>query len=174
MSTTIDWGNDKIIDSRDLIKRHEELQDEYDSLVEALEEATLELEDIKSLNDELSANDECETSTDDLVDDVEKAQEALDEFNQSFEKDELDTLTEVIAQAEDSPDWSYGESLILDSYFTDYITDLIHDCYDIPKEMNSGKWPWNHLKLDYDSAAEGAKSDYIEVDVGGSTYYIRA
>jgi hypothetical protein len=167
MKTTIDWGSDEIIDSRDLLKRHGELQDEYDSLVESLGEANENLESVRSGDSTLVELQDAENS-------VAEAQEALDAFNQSFEKDELDTLTEVISQAEDSPDWSYGEALILDSYFVTYIQDLVEDCYEMPKELNSGKWPWNHVTLDYAAAAEEAKQDYIEVDVGGSVYYIRA
>jgi hypothetical protein len=173
MKATFEWG-DNTIDSRDIIARHEELQDEYDSLVEELREAQLELKKIKSIADDLDADDQCSPSTEEWENDVEKAQEALDEFNESPNKAELDTLTVVISQGEDSPDWSYGETLILDSHFTDYTTELINDCYEFPKEFSSGQWPWRHLIMDWESAAEEAKSDYFEIEAEGFTYYIRA
>jgi hypothetical protein len=167
MKVTFEWG-DKTIDSRDIIARHEELQDEYDSLVEALEESESDFR-FKSNSDEFSLSE-----YEDSENAVEKAQEALDEFNKSFEKDELDTLTIVISQGEDSPDWSYGETLILDSYFTDYTTELINDCYEFPKEFSSGEWPWRHLSIDFEAAAEEAKSDYSEIEADGFLYYIRS
>ena len=173
MKTDFNWGDD-IIDSRSIIARHEELKEEYESLAEALEEAQHELGKIKRINEELDARDECSASLDEWEDDIDKAQEALDDFNKSFEKDELDTLTEVIAQGEDSPDWSYGETLIKDSYFTQYTQDLIEDTYEVPAELSSGKWPWNHVNVDYESAADELKSDYISIDVDGESYWIRA
>lgn len=43
----------------------------------------------------------------------------------------------------------------------------------MPKELNSGDWPWRHVKVDYEAAAEEAKVDYIEFDWDGVTYLIR-
>lgn len=74
---------------------------------------------------------------------------------------------------ESSPDWSYGETLIREDYFTKYIEELIDDCYEIPKEMNSGEWPWRHMTIDYEAAAEEAKQDYMELNYDGVTYFIR-
>lgn len=72
-----------------------------------------------------------------------------------------------------NPDWSYGETLLHEEYFTKYIEDLIDDCYEMPKEMHSGNWPWRHMTMDYEAAADEAKQDYFEVDFDGVTYYIR-
>ena len=131
-------NSDDLIDSRDVIARIEELQDERDS-IEA------EDGDISEL-------------------------EAWDEEN----KEELDALLKLQDEASASPDWHHGETLIREDYFTDYIEELINDCYDMPKEMNSGAWPWRHIAIDYEAAAEEAKQDYIEVDFDGATYLIRA
>lgn len=87
---------------------------------------------------------------------------------------ELTTLEKLASEAEASPDWAYGESLIREDYFTDYIEQLIDDCYEMPKELNSGNWPYRHITIDYEAAAEEAKQDYIEVDFDGVTYLIRA
>jgi len=173
MKTNFNWGDD-IIDSRDIIAKHEELQDEFDTLVEALEEAQQELEKVKRDNEELDANDQCSTSLDEWEDDLDEAQEALDQFNQSFDKDELDTLTEIISQGEDSSDWSHGETLIKESYFTQYIEELVNDCYEMPSEFTDGKWPWNHMSMNWEEAADEAKADYNEICVDGETYLIRA
>lgn len=98
---------------------------------------------------------------------------ALDELADE-EKEELLTLEELAEQAESSPDWTYGETLISDNYFTQYIEEIISDCYELPKEFNSGKWPWRHMSIDYEAAAEEAKQDYMEVDFNGTTFLIRA
>jgi hypothetical protein len=88
--------------------------------------------------------------------------------------EELLNLITVQEQCEDVADWEHGEALIRESYFTDYIEELINDCYDMPKEINSGDWPWRHMKIDYEAAAQEAKADYEEIDFDGTTYLIRA
>lgn len=88
--------------------------------------------------------------------------------------DELILLRKVQAEAESSPDWIHGEQLIREDAFTDYIEQLIDDCYEMPKDLDSGKWPYCHMKIDYEAAAEEAKQDYQEVDFDGVTYLIRA
>lgn len=90
-----------------------------------------------------------------------------------FEAAELATLKALAEQAESTPDWQYGETLIRESYFTDYIEEMVRDCYELPKEFDSGAWPWNNMKMDWDGAAEEAKVDYMEVDFDGVTYLIR-
>ncbi len=91
----------------------------------------------------------------------------------SEEAQELAILLKVQEQAEDCADYQYGEVLIRESYFTDYIKELIDDCYELPKEFNSGAWPWRHMTLDYESAADEAKDDYTHIDFDGVTYLIR-
>jgi hypothetical protein len=165
MSANFDWGDD-IIDSRDVITRLEEFQDEFDLLESALEDAKDDL-----MAHRMDNLDFVENEDEPLVMAVEEAQEALDQFNQSFDKDELDTLVEVNRDAEHAPDWIYGTSLILESYFTDYIKDLIGDCYEEPKGLDS--WPWNNMSMDWEAAAEEAKVDYFDIEVEGYTYFIR-
>jgi hypothetical protein len=179
-TTNFDWG-DNLIDSKDIISRHEELQEEYDDLVNALNEAESELSDFlkEDGHDPDQEKDKediaaIELKLEELHEAIEDAQDALNDFNSSYDKDELDTLTEVISEGEDCTDWSYGETLIRESYFEDYIKDLVNDCYEMPKEFNEGKWPWNHASIDFEAAAEEAKSDYSEIEVGGLTYYIRS
>ncbi|MBB6185758.1 hypothetical protein [Rhodanobacter sp. MP7CTX1] len=86
---------------------------------------------------------------------------------------ELATLTALADAAESASDWVHGESLIRESYFTDYIEELVKDCYETPKGMDSGAWPWRHMTMDWEAAADEAKADYDEVDFDGVTYLIR-
>lgn len=90
------------------------------------------------------------------------------------EEEELEALLKLAEQCEGYGDWDGGEGLIRDSYFTDYIKELIEDCYSLPKEFNSGEWPWRHMKIDYEAAAEEAKQYYMEVDFDGVPYWMRA
>jgi flagellar hook-basal body complex protein FliE len=178
MKNKFDWGDD-MIDSRDLIARHEDLQDEYDGLVSDLEEAKDNYDQhktSKSSTDELSLTEEeeFEETLEELQEAIDEAQEALDQFNQSYEKDELDLLTEVIAEGEDAPDWNHGTAIIHENYFTQYTQDLIEDTCELPKEFISGQWPWSHVSIDFESAAEELKQDYKTIDADGQTYYLRA
>lgn len=91
------------------------------------------------------------------------------------EEGELAALAALADQAESSPEWNYGETLIRDSYFEDYIEQLIDECYpEVSKALSSGGWPMRHLKLDIEDAAQEAAGDYFEVTFNGSTYLIRA
>ncbi len=168
-STDFTWG-DEIIDSRDIIARHEELTEEYDSLVESLAEAKANVSRMSEHCD--TFNEENTQIFEQLQEEVTVAQSALAMFNTS-EKDELDLLTNVIEQGETSPDWSYGETLIHEDYFTRYIEELVNDCYEFPKEIHENKWPWTHMSMDWEGAAEEAKMDYTTIEAGGETYYIR-
>jgi len=166
-TTTFNWDDDTI-DSRDIIERHEELQEEFDSLVEALEEAE---SDFRFVND---SDESSLYEYQDAENTISLAQDAIEDFNLSDNREELDLLNKVIAQGEDSPDWHHGETLIHESYFTEYIKNLIVDCYDFPSELTDGKWPFNHLNFDFEGAAEEAKVDYSTIEAGGETYYIRS
>jgi hypothetical protein len=103
----------------------------------------------------------------------EKTVGAADDFSRE-EMEELKILAALEEDASDSPDWRHGEALIRESYFTDYIEELINDCYELPKEMNSGEWPYRHMKIDFEAAAHDAKADYFSCDFDGITYLIRS
>jgi hypothetical protein len=156
------WGDD-IIDSRCIISRYEELKNEKDSLEEAVKEAQEELDDFVKDDDD---------TIDDLKEALEVAKSYLCMFNTS-EDDELKLLQEIVKQGDSSPDWSYGEALIHENYFTQYTEELVDDCYDMPKEFSEGKWPWNHVNMDWEAAANELKNDYFDITVDGETYYIR-
>ena len=122
----------------------------------------------------------------DIIARIEELQSERDDFEPNEEEGitwaddnpdeaaELAALEALAEEASGSPDWLHGETLIRESYFTDYIEELIRDCYEMPKEITSGAWPWRHVTVDYEGAAEEAKADYIEVDFDGVTYLIRA
>ena len=137
-------NQDSVIDSRDVIARIEELES---ALQAQYEEENPDGEDFDGW---------------------------LEETKDADEQHELLALRALAEEGAESPDWSYGESLINEDYFTQYIEELIDDCYEMPKEISSGEWPWRHVTIDYAAAADEVKDDYMEVDFDGATYLIRA
>jgi len=116
-------------------------------------------------------------NTDEIIDsrDIMKRIDELEEEDRGQEEqDELDTLISLRDQAQGYGDWYYGETLIHDDYFVEYTKELIKDCWELPKEFESGKWPWRHMQMNYEDAAEEAKIDYMELDFDGATYWMRA
>lgn len=144
MNTTTISNTEDIIDSREIIERIETLEDERDNYT-------------------ATNKDGYQTM-----------------INADWEKDNPDEAAELAAlrtlaeEAEDSPEWTYGEQLIRRSYFVEYIEQLIDDCYELPKEFKSGDWPFRHMKIDYEAAAQEAEQDYTSVDFDGVEYLIRA
>lgn len=87
---------------------------------------------------------------------------------------ELAALVSLAAEASDyAADWIHGETLIRDDHFTDYVEQLVDDCYEKPTGFDSSEWPWRHMEMDWEAAADEAKQDYTSVDFGGVTYWIR-
>lgn len=120
-------SSDDIINSRDIIKRIEELESERDGAESAEKWAEEYPEEAEELKDLLELQDECNYG-----------------------------------------DWKYGETLIADSYFTKYAEQLADDLgYDADKG-----WPYNCI--DWESAAEELKQDYISVSFGGNEFWIRS
>ena len=166
-------NTDNVIDSGDIIARIDELTNDFQVLVDAIESAESEA-DRKTAFVELATWLLGHTE---IVPDLEALDsitfDDVSDWAESDDAHELKALLALADEAECSPDWLYGETLIHEDYFTDYIEELINDCYELPKEFNSGDWPWCHMTIDYEAAADEAKQDYMEVTFDGQTYYIR-
>lgn len=162
--TTKPESHDDVIDSRDVIARLEELDAER----QALEDATDEARDAYDYHNSEDTEEGPEWEA------LQEAIKAQVDWNESAEADEWNALKRLADQCEHVADWIHGETLINEDYFTKYIENLIDDCYEMPKEMNSGNWPYRHMTMDYEAAAEEAKVDYEEVDFDGTTFFIRS
>lgn len=151
---------DDVIDSRDIIERIEELNDELADAITAKRNEPEEDPDDATADevDQLSADTLREVLGEDYEDDI----------------CELSSLREIRGECDTVPDWEYGETLINADYFAAYIEELINDCYEMPAEMKSGNWPWRHVTIDYEAAAEEALVDYHTFSVGPHTYHIRS
>ena len=142
---------DDTIDSRDVIARVEELEAEESELQQEIDE-----KEDQYTPEELTKNPAP----------VIVAKEALKEWRESEEGQELIALKVLAAQGEDyAPDWEYGALLIHEDYFETAMDEMLEDCGDIPRDLPS------YLTITVDYAA--LKQDYTELDFDGQTYYIR-
>ena len=134
------------IDSRDIIKRLEELESDVFILDDEIKELNLEEDD--------SNNEE-----------IKDKQIEIEELQK-----ELDILKYVQEQAEPyCSDWSFGETLIKDSYFPEYAEELARD---IGAISYGDSWPLNCI--DWEKATEQLKLDYIQVEFDEEYYWIRS
>ena len=171
MKTISNTGN--VIDSRDIIERIDELTGDFQALVDDIEAAETD-EEREMAFSALSAWLIGHTN---IVPDL-KALEGISfddvsDWAEAYDAHELNALLALADEAECSPGWLCGETLIHEDYFTDYTEEMINDCYELPKEFNSGDWPWRHMTIDYEAAADEAKQNYMEVNFDGATYYLR-
>ncbi len=83
------------------------------------------------------------------------------------EERELEVLNDLAEESNVSPDWKYGETLIRESFFIEYITEVLVDIGDLPKKIP------HYIVIDWEETAENIKEDYITVDFDGVDYLIR-
>lgn len=153
---------DDVIDSRDVIARIEELQDERAALVEAIESAQADYDAIKATDPD--------ADRDTQLDALHVARADLVEWDDDgYDAEELAALKALAEEAEGcASDWHHGETLIRDSHFRDYAMELAEDIGAIPADAT-----WPCTCIDWDQAARELQMDYSAVDFDGVTYWIR-
>jgi hypothetical protein len=148
---------DKIIDSRDVIARIAELEEEREAYAE--EVATAQ-DAVNDLDEETPDAGEAEALRDALA-----ALSVWDEDN----GDELHALKSLADEAANySRDWRHGETLIHGDYFIQYIEELLQDIYDLPRKLP------DYLVIDWEATAKNIEHDYTSVDFDGEEYLIRS
>lgn len=147
--TTVDNSQDTL-NSKDIVARFDELQYAKDEI------------------DELK-----EKSKDELL--TEQEQLDLESWLEEFDEDEYEILQEVVAEGENTSNWVHGAILIHEDYFVEWTKQIIRDTCELqlPEQFNSGEWPWRHITIDYEEAAEELLLDYFDIDFDGVTYYIQ-
>ncbi len=165
MATRSIDNSEDIIDSRDVIARIEELASTHEALTHDVDMARDALDAYVS-GAEGDVDEDTQTS---LADALEEAQQALQEFTDGDEQEELSKLRALADQCEGYGDWAYGEALINDSYFERYAEQLAED---IGATGRDQKWPLNHI--DWEAAAEELKQDYMSVEFDGTTFWMRS
>lgn len=117
------------------------------------------------------ANDEDIIDSRDVIARIEylrDCQEERDEPLYPEEEAELTTLEALASEGESAtPDWTYGATLIRDSYFITYASILAED---IGAFNKAAGWPLNCI--DWDKAAEELQVDYTPIDFDGVTYWV--
>ena len=150
-------NKDTFIDSRDIIKRIEELEEERADLADALEQA--EEDAAEAFGDDLKPTQQAR----------DKAAQALADWLESEAGAELETLKALAEQCEGYGDWEYGEALIARSYFQTYAQELAADIGAIDP---SASWPLNCI--DWEAAAKELEADYTAVDFDREELLMRA
>jgi hypothetical protein len=143
-----------VIDSRDVIDCLDELEDDRTHLVDALDELRdnpPDAEDVAAVK----AHDEA----------VDRAEQALAEWDDGCDYRALKALAD---EAEDyAEDWRHGATLVRESYWTDYVREMLADIGDLPRDLPG------YIVIDWEATARNIRADYTEVDFGGVTYLIR-
>jgi hypothetical protein len=141
---------DEIIDSRNVIKRIEELEEERQSLQD----------DVDIANTEDPPNPSA----------LNEAEEALSEWDSGDDAEELKTLKALAEEGEGySDDWRHGAQLINEDYFETYAREFAEDMHGA--EMRSASWPFSCI--DWEQAAAELQQDYSAIDFDGQTFWVR-
>lgn len=163
MSRDVD-NNEDILDSRDVIARIRELEDERESLSSDVDEANERLTDADNSEEYGSEESDAVQEAQDALD---KARDALEEWDGDYAK-ELENLKALEAEAEGYGDWSHGAQLIRDSYFEQYARDTAEELYNV----RDASWPYTCI--DWEKAADELKQDYTSVTFDGVDYWMRS
>lgn len=176
-----------ILDSRDVIKRRDELAEEIGDAVRA--NIADEIEEINRAlqTDGMGAyvNGMGEAEADELqtkLAELETLDDALSDGNLSpllghargeehaESLEEWKTLNDFVGEFEGYAD-SGGESLIRESYFETYAQEFASDVVEGFSKTGSN-WPFTCI--DWERAARELQQDYSSAEFGGVTYYYRA
>lgn len=147
-------NSESTIDSRDIIERIEELEAERDSFTGPCTTCIESGERKGEPCPECDGTGEREDATAWAVVNPEDAAE-------------LATLSKLAEDAEGAADWTYGETLIRDDYFTKYVREMLEDCGEIPRDLP------HYIAIDWHKTADNVRCDYFPVDFDGVTYWIR-
>lgn len=157
MTTSISNRED-VIDSREVIERIEELENE-------LEMACIDIDELEDGRFRYSP----EKRDHEVYDSEEEAKKAaIDNAGLDDEVEELAKLKSLQEQCEGYSDWKHGEMLIRDDYFETYAQNLAEELGYIKRDVH-----WPYTCIDWEKAANELQMDYTSVDFDGATYWIR-
>jgi hypothetical protein len=152
MSREISIGDD-IIDSRDAIKKLEELNDERESLDQAILDAYQEW---------FADREDTELT--------EALKQSVIDYQDWSDWEEYKQWKEFSEEGESiAADWIHGEAFILDRYFKEYAEQLADDIGSIDR---NARWP--NDCIDWDRAARELQMDYSSIEIDGHTYWARS
>lgn len=163
MTRSIDTS-DKYIDSRDVISRIEDLQQDKEWLEEAIEYAK---EALETAEKDLNGSTGCADAAEDARQALETAENNLEEWLDSDDAIELQNLEALQDEAEGYCDWAHGETLIREDAFEDYAKELLEDIGALPKDIP------DYIVIDWEATADNLAVDYIEVNFDDTAYLVR-
>ena len=168
MSREYPTNSDEIIDSRYVIERIENLEDERSPLVAAIVEALDEFEEHAGQSYDKSDSEHIDNDAKLVVleDSILERRALLEEWDD--DNGELKELKELASDCSDYSDWRDGVTLIRDSYFETYAQEFAEDIGAIDR---TGGWPACHI--DWEAAGDSLKGDYTAVEWDGVTYWYR-
>lgn len=148
----------RILDTRDLNKRKEELEALRDAVTEA-EEALRDLE-------ATGGGDATEGESQEEA--ILEAEGNLESAKEAFGDDEKEELAELENLESEISEWRHGEAMIPESEWIDYAQQLAEDIGAIP---DNAQWPCTCI--DWERAAKELAYDYSLVSYQGTDYYVR-
>ena len=99
---------------------------------------------------------------------IDGIQDKIDNRIENEDAEELIALRKLAEEAEGyACDWKYGETLIRDSCWIDYVKELLYDIGALPKDIP------NFLAIDWEETAKNIQVDYTSVEFDGVTYWVR-
>jgi hypothetical protein len=124
------------------------------------------IDDIIDICDIIERYEELETELEGLTSAEDAAIQGLNE-----EWKELESLSNLLEDLKGNGgdekwrgDW-YTQILIRESYFEEYMDDLVYECYEVPKNLPS----FMSITLDY----VALQMDYTSTEIDGVTYFYR-
>ncbi len=143
-------NSEDILDSRDVIARIDELEDSVSSAYDEYADA------------KIAAGGEPLTREAWLEIEGEEQSQIADDAA------ELKILLAFQEEAEGyAPDWQHGATLVRDTYWTEYVQELLEDCGDLPKGLPG------YIVIDWDATASNIQVDYTSAEFDGVTYWVR-
>lgn len=150
----------KIIDTRDLLKRKEELE-EFKSILEAAEEALIQHAENEPEEDESNTKSEFEAIEKELESSLKSATE---DFGAAEEKE----LEEIEELENEISEFRHGATMIPERDFEEYARELAEELEAIPSDA---QWPCTCI--DWAQAASELEQNYSNVSFQGEYYLVR-
>jgi hypothetical protein len=137
-------NQDDVIDSRDVIARIEELEDQLRDLEDAADDAADDGARLAEITAEIS------------------------DWRASDSGQELQALQALAAEASKyADDWQHGATLVSLDYWPTYAMEMVQDMGDLPRNIP------DYIVIDWEATAGNLAVDYTEVDFAGMTYLVR-
>ena len=165
-SSSIDSHNiQEEIDNIEGLKNDFEL--DLESLNEELNNLESDLYDIENAEDYEGKQNDIDDKLEEISTKELEIQECEFEYNRySEELVELEELKEEVSNNSDEG-FEYGIQLIHENEIDDYLHEILVECGYIPKDLPS----W--IEIDWQATYDNMKQDYSELELNGSTFYVR-